>query len=81
MVESLPIIDRVAQDDSMGSPVEDFGDGAEGLLTSGIPNLEFKQLVLNSEADGAELDANRAVVLGVEAILCEASLDARLAHA
>lgn len=64
----------------MGRPVEDFGDGAEGLLASGVPNLEFEQLVLDSEADRAELDTDCAVVLCVEAILCEASLDARLAN-
>ena len=55
----------------MRCPVEYFCDGAEAFLPRRVPNLQLKALVLNFDAQGAKLYANRAVVLCIESVLRE----------
>lgn len=53
----------------MGSSVEDFGDRPEGFLASGIPDLQFKDLVFYSNDKGAEFHTYCNIMLLFELIL------------
>ena len=63
----------------MRCPVEYFCDRAEAFLPCSVPNLQLKTLVLNFHAQGAELHANRAVVLCIESVMRESVEYARFA--
>jgi hypothetical protein len=65
----------------MGSSIEYLGYGPEGLLTSGVPNLELKDLFFHFYQVRAEFDAYCHIMVVFEVILHESLKDTRFSDA
>ena len=61
--ESLPFRNVEHKHDGLTALVEDSSDGAEGLLTSGVPNVELNLAVVGEEGHGVDLDSEGGDVL------------------
>lgn len=53
----------VYKDDCGAIPIEGFDDGPEGLLPSGIPDLQFNFVVVDLDGFGLELSSKGDMVL------------------
>ena len=70
-VETLLIRHIVDQQNTHGASVVSGGDGAEALLTSGIPDLQLDTLVVELDGTNLEVDADGGDEGGGEAVFAE----------
>ena len=70
----------VREEDSVRAAIENLCDRLEALLAGRVPDLQLEACVFHFDPKGAELDANRAVVLRVEPVLRQSVQNARFAH-
>ena len=54
----------------MCASVEDLGHGTEIFLTSCVPDLKFKNLLLKFDEEGSEFDSNSNFMVFNEIISC-----------
>jgi len=80
-VEALLICHIVHQQDSHSSSVVCGGDGAEALLSCGIPYLQLHALAVELDGADLEVDADCGDEGGSEGVLAEAQQTAGLADA
>lgn len=71
MLEGVPPCYVVHEEGAGGPSVIRPGDGAEGLLPSGVPDLQLHLLVVNGYHPSSELNANRQVVDRLESLIGE----------
>jgi hypothetical protein len=69
VAETHWVSDTVGQNDGVTAFVETFGDGAEPLLASSVPNVEHSPKFLCLNFFDFEVDAHRAHVLLLEVVL------------
>jgi hypothetical protein len=65
----------------MSPAVEYLSDRAEALLTSCVPYLQLKNLVLHADQVGAKLDAHSHIMILLEFILNKSLEDTRFSDA
>ena len=56
--EGVKTSDIVCKYNTVGSSVENLGNGFEWFLSSSIPDLKFKNLLLEFDQEGSEFDSN-----------------------
>mmetsp|Transcript_34199 Transcript_34199/g.55014 ORF Transcript_34199/g.55014 Transcript_34199/m.55014 type:complete len:261 (-) Transcript_34199:62-844(-) len=81
MIKSVTPGDVIHQQSTAGTAIVRPGDGAEGLLSSGIPDLQLDLLVVNSYQPSTKLHADCQIMIGAEALVRELKEQARLADA
>lgn len=71
----------VSEQHSVSAAVEDLGDRLEALLAGCVPDLQLEGEALHADEQGAELDADRHLVVFRELVVAHAVHQARLADA
>ena len=67
--EALPVGEVEDDDDAVGALVVGVGDGAVALLARRVPNLKFDRALVDGQRAEAEVDADRADVVLLEAVV------------
>ena len=75
------ICDVVYKEDAHGTSVVGSCDGAEALLSSGIPYLQLHTLAIKLDRADLEVDSDGGNEGGSEGVFAEAKQTARLANA
>ena len=70
-LEALTISQIEDDNDAVGSFVVSIGDGAVALLASRVPNLQLDRALIDLQRAEAEIDADRADVVLLEAIILQ----------
>jgi len=81
VLKGLVPCDIVREEDAVGTTIENSSHRLERLLSSGIPDLELDDFVVNLEAIGAEFDTDSDLMLLLELIVHDAFHEAGFTHA
>jgi len=80
VLEGVSTRDVVDEERASRATVVGAGDGAEGLLSGRVPDLEFDLFVGDGDHAGTKLDADCEIVDGLEAFVGELEEEAGFSH-